>query len=217
MAGERILIVDDTPVSLKVSQVLLSREGYEVRTAASAEEGLEILHGFQPRLVLTDVQLPGMDGLELARRLKQDAATRDILVVAVTASATPEGEGKALAAGCDGYMAKRVEDLIPQIRGYLGSGEARHAGEVDFQPLRARFAAEVDGCVAHWLEDLDEFDAEAASRTLHQWAGTAGLLGYAHAGWLARELEAVLRERPLDVAQLRDAFTSLAGEFREPK
>ena len=218
MAAERILIVDDTPVSLKVSQILLSREGYEVRTAATAEAALEILHGFRPQVILTDVQLPGIDGFELARRLKRDAGNRDILVVAVTATATPEGERQALEAGCDGYLPKRIEDLVPRIHAYLGTAGARPIVLPDFQPLRERFLAEIGQAVAQWLDDLEgELDAKSASCIVHQWAGTAGLLGCAEVGRLAREMEATLRERPLDMAQLRDSFTSLAGGLVEPK
>ena len=91
MAGEAILIVDDTPVNLKLTRILLVNEGYKVLTAASAEEALELLRSFHPVLILADVQLPGMDGLELTRRVKQTEGMRDILIVALTAFA---GKGK---------------------------------------------------------------------------------------------------------------------------
>src|SRR6266567_1038321 len=87
MPGEPILIVDDTPVNLKLTRILLINEGYKVLTASSAEEALELLRGFHPDLVLADIQLPGIDGLELTRRIKQDESTRDITVVALTAFA----------------------------------------------------------------------------------------------------------------------------------
>src|SRR5262245_57842518 len=104
MPGEPILIVDDTPVNLKLTRILLVNEGYEVLTAASAEEALEVLSGFHPDLVLADIQLPGIDGLELTRRIKQNAQTRDITVVALTAFTAQGDEQKALDAGCDGYI-----------------------------------------------------------------------------------------------------------------
>src|SRR5437868_12234455 len=78
MAGEPILIVDDTPVNLKLTRILLMNEGYKVLTAASAEEALELLRSHHPQLILADIQLPGMDGLEMTRRIKQDEKTRDI-------------------------------------------------------------------------------------------------------------------------------------------
>src|SRR5688572_6718307 len=109
MAGETILIVDDNPANLKLARVLLTAEGYEVRTAEAAEEALEILETFTPRLILMDVQLPGIDGLELTRRLKADPARRGILIVALTAYAMKGDDAKALAAGCDDYVTKPID------------------------------------------------------------------------------------------------------------
>jgi two-component system cell cycle response regulator DivK len=109
MAGERILIVDDNPANLKLARVLLTGEGYDVRTAADAEEALAALGGFRPRLILMDLQLPDMDGFELTRRLKADAETRDIAIVALTAYAMKGDEERALAAGCDGYLSKPID------------------------------------------------------------------------------------------------------------
>jgi len=67
VAGEPILIVDDNPTNLKLARVMLAAEGYEVRVAVDAEEALAMLEGFRPRLILMDLQLPGMDGLTLTR------------------------------------------------------------------------------------------------------------------------------------------------------
>lgn len=109
MAGAPILIVDDNSINLKLVRVLLQGEGYEVRTATDAEEALEVLADFQPRLIIMDLQLPGMDGLELTRRLRQDHALRDCVVLAVTAYAMKGDEQKALDAGCDGYVPKPID------------------------------------------------------------------------------------------------------------
>jgi CheY-like chemotaxis protein len=109
MPGEPILIVDDNVVNLKLARILLQGEGYDVRTAVTAEDALNLLSTFAPRLVLTDIQLPGMDGLELTRRLKADVATRDVVVLALTAYAMKGDEEKALAAGCDGYVTKPID------------------------------------------------------------------------------------------------------------
>jgi two-component system, cell cycle response regulator DivK len=109
MAGEPILIVDDNPANLKLARVLLAGEGYEVRVAVDAEEALALLASFQPRLVLMDLQLPGMDGLSLTRRLKDDPATRDVAILALTAYAMKGDEAKALRAGCDGYVTKPID------------------------------------------------------------------------------------------------------------
>jgi len=109
MAGESILIVDDNVVNLKLARVLLSSQGYDVRTATDAEETLAILRNFTPRLILMDIQLPGMDGLELTRRLKADPKMHGVIILALTAYAMKGDEEKALAAGCDGYVAKPID------------------------------------------------------------------------------------------------------------
>ena len=109
MAGHPILIVDDNPHNLKLARVVLSQEGHDVRTASDAEQALELLEEFHPRVVLMDIQLPGMDGLELTRRLKADPARRDIVIIALTAYAMKGDEEKARAAGCDGYLSKPVD------------------------------------------------------------------------------------------------------------
>lgn len=107
--AEMILIVDDNATNLKLAKILLTAEGYHVRTAADAEQALEVLGASAPQLILMDIQLPGMDGLELTRRLKSDPKTRDITVVALTAYAMKGDAEKALAAGCRGYIAKPID------------------------------------------------------------------------------------------------------------
>lgn len=106
MSAGPILVVDDNPVNLKLARVLLDGAGYEVRTAGNAEEAMELLKTFRPALILVDIQLPGMDGLTLTRRLKGDPATRDIVVVALTAYAMKGDDEKALASGCAAYITK---------------------------------------------------------------------------------------------------------------
>jgi len=109
MAGEPILIVDDNPINLKLARVLLTGEGYQVRTATDAEEALEVLQQFKPRLILMDIQLPGMDGLMLTRRLKADPATKDAIILGLTAYAMKGDEERVLEAGCDGYVPKPID------------------------------------------------------------------------------------------------------------
>jgi CheY-like chemotaxis protein len=109
MAGEPILIVDDNPQNLKLARVILTVEGYEVQTAADAEEALRVLQSFTPRLILMDLQLPGMDGLQLTRQLRRDPSWQDVRIVALTAYAMKGDEEKALAAGCDGYITKPID------------------------------------------------------------------------------------------------------------
>src|ERR1700722_11339368 len=109
MPGEPILIVDDNAMNLKVARVLLQSEGYEVRTAADAAVALTVLQTFRPRLILMDLQMPGMDGYALTRRLKADPATSDIVILAVTAYAMKGDEQKAYEAGCQMYITKPID------------------------------------------------------------------------------------------------------------
>jgi CheY-like chemotaxis protein len=121
MAGAPILIVDDQPANLKLVAFLLEKAGHEVRTAASAPEALGILKAFHPRLILMDLQLPGMDGLALTRQLKADSNTRDITIVALTAYAMKGDEEKARQAGCDGYLTKPIDtrSFASRVAAYL--------------------------------------------------------------------------------------------------
>jgi CheY-like chemotaxis protein len=109
MGGARILVVDDNPANLRLLRMLLVGEAYDVRTAGGASEALAVVGEFHPRLILMDLQMPGMDGFELTRRLKADHATRDIVIVALTAYAMKGDEERARAAGCDGYVSKPID------------------------------------------------------------------------------------------------------------
>ena len=109
MAGERILIVDDNATNLKLVAYLMRANGYTVDTALDAESAIVAIRNNHPDVILMDIQLPGIDGLELTRRLKADPATRDIVIVAVTAYAMKGDQAKALAAGCDDYITKPID------------------------------------------------------------------------------------------------------------
>ena len=231
MAGEPILIVDDTPVNLKLTRILLVNEGYKVLTAASAEEALELLRDYQPRLILADIQLPGIDGLEMTRRIKQDERTRDTLVVALTAFAMKGDEERAIEAGCDGYMIKpidtrsfggRIRELLDRRAAAPAADGAPSAGretvpEAEMQTLRHRFLVEGEDTARRLLLELDgPFHASEAARAVHQWIGTGGLLGFSGIARLAREVETLLHERPVDTAQVRETLTSLNLAFNSP-
>jgi CheY-like chemotaxis protein len=109
MSGERILIVDDNATNLKLVAYLMKANGYTVETALDAESALDAIGVNHPDVILMDIQLPGIDGLELTRRLKADPRTRDIVIVAVTAYAMKGDQAKALAAGCDDYITKPID------------------------------------------------------------------------------------------------------------
>jgi CheY-like chemotaxis protein len=122
-SGAPILIVDDNVSNTKLLAFLLTAKGYVVRTAANADEALAVLAEFAPRLILMDLQLPGMDGLSLTRQLKADPRTSAIPIVAATAYAMKGDEDKARAAGCDGYITKPIDTrrLPQEIERYLAS------------------------------------------------------------------------------------------------
>ena len=109
MAGEPVLVVDDNPIDLRLATVVLKLEGYDVRAAADAEAALAVLELCRPRVILLDLQLPGLGGLALTQRLKADPTTRDIPILAMTAHAMKGDEEKARQAGCDGYIPKPID------------------------------------------------------------------------------------------------------------
>lgn len=126
MNEPRILIVDDHPGNLKLLSFLLEGKGYDVRTAADASEAFLVVRAFQPRLILMDLQLPGMDGFELTRKLKADPSQRETIIVAVTASAMKGDEERALSAGCNGYITKPIDTRrLPElVARYLSGRQA---------------------------------------------------------------------------------------------
>jgi len=109
MMPARILVVDDNPVNLKLVVYLVAAHGYDVVTAFDAESALTSIRSKPPQLILMDVQLPGVDGLELTRQIKADPATRDIIIIAVTADAMKGDDKKARDAGCDDYVTKPID------------------------------------------------------------------------------------------------------------
>jgi CheY-like chemotaxis protein len=115
-----ILVVDDHPANLALLEHLLESHGHEVKLALDAEAATALIRERPPALVLMDLQLPGVDGFELTRRLKADARTAHIPVVAVTSYAMSGDAQRALAAGCDGYITKPIDvrsfpDLIARF------------------------------------------------------------------------------------------------------
>jgi CheY-like chemotaxis protein len=117
----RILIVEDNESIRHLIEIVLKSAGHEVHAVGDGESALEAASAIRPRLILMDVQLPGMNGLELARRLKADPETADIVILAVTAYAMESDQFKAREAGCDGYISKPldVKTLPDTVSGYL--------------------------------------------------------------------------------------------------
>ena len=102
----KVLVVEDNPANMTLATFLLKSAGHTVLGATDAETGLTLARTEQPDLILIDIQLPGMDGVQATALLKADEATRDIPVIALTALAMKGDEERIRAAGCDGYIAK---------------------------------------------------------------------------------------------------------------
>lgn len=126
MTSGRILVVEDNPLNLKLVRDVLTVSGYEVVAAPSGEEGVSLAGTCEPDLVLMDIQLPGMDGYEALRLLRQNPRLDTVPVVAVTAFAMPEDRERASRAGFDGYLGKpiSVRSLPSQVGEFLSNGRA---------------------------------------------------------------------------------------------
>ena len=116
-----VLVVEDNPANMTLAVFLLQSAGHTVLSATDAEAGLTLARDHHPDLILMDIQLPCMDGLEATRLLKQDEATRVIPVIALTALAMKGDEERIRAAGCDGYIAKPLayKDFLASVAGQL--------------------------------------------------------------------------------------------------
>ncbi len=121
MANELILIVEDNPKNLKLVRDTLQVKGYRTIEAGTGEEGVQLAHDQRPALILMDIQLPGINGVEAFRQLRADPATQAIPVVAVTASVMAQERQKVMAAGFDGFQGKpiSVRELLETVRQIL--------------------------------------------------------------------------------------------------
>jgi two-component system, cell cycle response regulator DivK len=116
-----VLIVEDNAINMSLSTFLVQSAGYSVIGAADAETGIKMAREQLPDLILMDIQLPGMDGLEAIGLLKKDPSTRDIPIIALTALAMKGDEARIRASGCDGYIAKpmRYQQFLAAIASVL--------------------------------------------------------------------------------------------------
>jgi CheY-like chemotaxis protein len=124
MLGERVLIVEDNEKNMKLVRDVLQATGYSTLEATTGEEAIELSLSQAPALVLMDVQLPGIDGVEALERLRQNERTASIPVLALTAQAMSGDRERFLEAGFDGYLAKPVDigELIEAVREHCDRG-----------------------------------------------------------------------------------------------
>ena len=118
---ELVLIVEDNDKNLKLQRDVLRFHGFDTIEATNAEDGIALARERKPQLVLMDIQLPGIDGVSALQRLREDAATASIPVVAVTASVMKEDRERFENAGFDGFITKpiSVKAFPEQVRGYI--------------------------------------------------------------------------------------------------
>jgi two-component system, cell cycle response regulator DivK len=121
VAGELILIVEDNDKNRKLCRDVLQAKGYQTIESETAEEGLTLARDKSPALILTDIQLPGMDGIAALKQLRADPKTKDIRVLAITASAMTHNRTTMLAEGFDGYQTKPVslKDFLGEVQRVL--------------------------------------------------------------------------------------------------
>jgi two-component system cell cycle response regulator DivK len=121
MAGERILIIEDHEENRRLLRDLLTSFGYGLIEAVTGEEGLTLAETQVPDLILIDIQLPGIDGYGVTRRIKANPALRHIPIIAVTSYALSGDDVKALEAGCDAYVTKPFDpvELLAKMREFL--------------------------------------------------------------------------------------------------
>jgi two-component system, cell cycle response regulator DivK len=235
VAGETILVVEDAAVSLRLAAALLRNEGYKVHIASNAEQALSTLKTLRPHLMLVDIHLPGMSGLELARQAKLAEDLHQVIVVAMTASTDRGDEQRARDAGCDGFFTKSADTaaLTMRVREYLEHRPATEAPaasrasepqtvsltlpESQMEDLRRSFLEDAVVQSRRLLAGPDsQFDATAASRMVHAWAGTAELLGLPGVAASSREAEAILGECAAGDSRIRAAMIGLARAFASP-
>lgn len=123
MPDKKILLVEDDFMNMRLAQHILEVEGYTVLKAATAQEALEQIESTLPDLILMDAQLPDMDGMTVVRILRENAITRDITILALTACAMKGDRERMLHMGCDGHISKPidVQDFIDTVRRLLSS------------------------------------------------------------------------------------------------
>ncbi len=121
MTATRVLIVDDNALNIELAAFVLDQAGFQVASAADAIEAMTKIPDFQPDLILMDIQMPGMNGLELTQRLKNAADTSQITIVAFTGYAMKGDEAKMREAGCDGYLSKPIDvaTFADSVKGFL--------------------------------------------------------------------------------------------------
>jgi len=126
----KVLIIEDTPIHMLLTSIVVTRCGHDTIEAANATDGVKMARGFHPDVILMDLSMPQMDGLAATRILKGDPATRDIPIIAVTASSQHTDRERAISAGCDAFVTKPLvpKILLSEIESLMRARPASHNG-----------------------------------------------------------------------------------------
>jgi DNA-binding response OmpR family regulator len=219
MENKSILLVEDDQMNVQLVRVLLEDDGYDLRSAFTADEALNILATLRPGLVLMDIQLPGKSGLELTRQLRSNRAMNDTKIVALTGYGSKDDEQMCLNAGCDGHIVKPINTstFAATIRSFITNryrGVPKSQGDVKdlLRDLRNQFITETLAEVVELLSAETQPDKSRLLRTLHHCAGIASTLGMPDVTNQARKTEAsVGSAEEVDVPAVQEALEELKG------
>jgi CheY-like chemotaxis protein len=226
MAAEHVLLVDDNELESRLVSFLLKDAGFIVEIAASAERALEVLRTFEPQLILLELHLPGMDGVEFTKRLRADRAYRSTIIVALTAYTVPSELERAREAGCSGHISKPIDTagFAQLVREFLKGTRVDLPGDSHdlLAETRNTFLAKgLEQCDTI-LNELRLGPARAPDlirRTNHRWASLGGTLGFPEISEYARRVEKLLTQgqpekanlkRAIEIAQRRFGMAALA-------
>ncbi len=210
-----VLLVDDNKDDRMLTAELLTREALNVRVAVSAEDALPMIESQRPRLMLVDVELPGIDGLELTRRIRKSKDGREITIVALTACDGAGDEAMARTAGCNGYIVKPIDTdtFAGIVRQYLFEGEegpqlvmgnrGRRPGRSSIEiaakrevaKLAVKYLADRSADAERMTEALGRAEFESIQRLAHNMKGTGGGYGHPELTLIGGRLEQAARNR----------------------
>ncbi|HWY47920.1 MAG TPA: response regulator [Bryobacteraceae bacterium] len=223
MAAVQILVVEDHDLQSKLVRFLLEEAGHSVRTAASAEEAREILRSFFPNLILMDLQLPGMDGLDLTRLLRLDPVHSTTPIIALTVYTHPSDLQKAREAGCNGKISKPIDTatFARRIGRFLNLNQDSYADVPSdshdlLAELRNNFLAEGLDQASRILKDLKSdpgCSTELIERVLHHWTGLAATLGFPEISDQSGKIEALITSSNPEYQEVENAIKIARRKF----
>ena len=227
MSHPSVLIVDDTLLNRKVLQIRLEKEGYQVQGTATAEEAWELLQTFRPSLILMDLELPQMSGLDLTRLIRREASLQNIPVIALSAHTEGAYREKALEAGCNEYLSKPVDarQLLQMLRSYPAGAMAEGKPQSP-PPSREGPAGRLAQLRQMFLQDFrqeceslralpeGQFDKDRLSKDVHRWIGCGTPAGFPSLSVQARRIDDVLPATASE-PELRAYVDQLLGSVQE--